>query len=163
MSRREAGFTIVETIIVLAAASLILMIVLLALPALQRNSRNNQRNQDAQTILQAVSRYELNHAGTIPTTHDLQNFLNTYQKGDLTVFDPADSTISLTVNTPPATNSPETYPPSPPLGLNSMVINNHAKCVQGGTASNQGAGYSDVVALYSIETAHDKAPRCQQL
>jgi type II secretory pathway pseudopilin PulG len=158
MSRREAGFTIVETLIVLAAAGLILLIVLLALPALTRNSRNNQRNQDAQTILQAVSTYELNHAGTIPATAQLRGFINTYEKNKLTLFAASD----ITVSTPAATNSPQTYPPSP-VAIDKIQVNNHAKCVAGGTATNQGAGYSDVVALYIIETASGTSPRCQQL
>ncbi len=158
MSRREAGFTIVETLIVLAAAALILLIVLLALPALTRNSRNNQRNQDAQVVLQAVSHYELNHSGTVPSTAQLHTFLNTYESQDLTIFAPDD----VTVNTPAATSSLQIYPSSP-VAIDKMLVNNHAKCTSGGKASNLGAGYSDVVALYAIETAHDSAPRCQQL
>jgi prepilin-type N-terminal cleavage/methylation domain-containing protein len=39
--KREAGFTIIEVLIVLAIAALILLIVFLAVPALQRNARNN--------------------------------------------------------------------------------------------------------------------------
>jgi type II secretory pathway pseudopilin PulG len=158
MNQREAGLTIVETLIVLAAASLILLIVLLALPALQRNSRNNQRNQDAQIILQAVSGYELNHAGTIPNTLQLRSFLNSYEKNKLTLFEPA----GVTVSTPAASAGLTTYP-STPVAIDKFLINNHAKCSGGGKASNQGAGYSDIVALYAIETASGTAPRCQQL
>jgi prepilin-type N-terminal cleavage/methylation domain-containing protein len=44
---RDAGFTIIEVLIVLAIAGLILLIVFLAVPALQRNSRNTQRKEDA--------------------------------------------------------------------------------------------------------------------
>jgi type II secretory pathway pseudopilin PulG len=157
MSKRQSGFTIVETIIVLAAAGLILLVVLLALPALTRNSRNNQRNQDVQVILQAVSHYELNHSGTIPTTAQLQSFLNSYERSNLTLFDPT----GVTVSTPPATNGLQTF--NAPASLSAVVVNNHAKCSTGGQANNQGAGYSDVVALYQIETASGQSPHCQQL
>ncbi len=155
---RERGFTVIETLIVLAIAGLILLIVLLAIPALTRSSRNNQRRQDVQTVLQAVSTYELNNSGNVPSTDQLRSFLNTYEKGKLTSYAPTD----ITVSTPDASNSLQTYP-SAPVGLDSLLINNHAKCVQGGTATNQGAGYSDVVALFAIESASSSAPQCQQL
>lgn len=158
MSRQETGFTIVETIIVLAAAGLILLLVLLAIPNLQRNGRNNQRNQDAQTILQAVSHYELNHAGNVPSQSQLRNFINSYEKDQLTYY----SLTGISVNLTSPSNGIQNYP-SAAVGLDSIQIVNHAKCVAGGTATNQGAGYSDVVALYSIETAHGKSSHCQQL
>ena len=44
------GFTIVETLIVLAVVATILIIVLLAVPALQRNSRNTQAKSAANTL-----------------------------------------------------------------------------------------------------------------
>ena len=64
---REEGFTIIEVLIVLAIAGLILMIVFLAVPALQRNSRNTQRKNDVQSLLGAISEYEDNNNGTLPT------------------------------------------------------------------------------------------------
>lgn len=160
MSKREAGFTIIETVIVLAAAAFILLIVLMALPALTRNSRNNQRNQDAQTILSAVSQWELNHGGTVPSSGDpgWQSFLNSYYKSKLTLFEVGD----ISVTTPPASSALQTYPVTP-VAQDKLVISNHAKCSSGGKATNQGAGYSDIVALYSIETANGTSPHCQQL
>ncbi|HET7060449.1 MAG TPA: prepilin-type N-terminal cleavage/methylation domain-containing protein [Candidatus Saccharimonadales bacterium] len=161
--RSQSGFTIVETIIVLAIAGIILLIVLLAIPVLKRNSTNNQRTQDVQTVLQAVSTYELNHSGTIPNTVNLHNFLNTYEKNKLTYYD-LNNRNSIRVSTPNATDTLQTYPPvTTPITLDNMLVNNHAKCVPGGTATNQGAGYSDVVALYAIETASGSVPHCQQL
>ena len=62
----QRGFTITEMMIVLALAGLILLIIFQAIPALQRSSRNNQRRQDIQTMLGAVSHYELNDSGNFP-------------------------------------------------------------------------------------------------
>lgn len=154
----DKGFTIVEMIIVLAVAGMILLVILLALPLLIRSGHNNQRRQDVQVVLQAVSRYELNNTGRIPNTHDLQDFLTTYELKKLSYYEPS----HITVNTPAATKTPETYP-SVPLGNDDMIINNHAKCQADGRATNRGAGYSDVVALFRIETADGMAFQCQQL
>ncbi len=51
---RAAGFTIIEVMIVLAIASMILLIVFLAVPALQRNARNTGRKRDAAQLISAV-------------------------------------------------------------------------------------------------------------
>jgi len=64
--KREAGFTIIEVMIVLAIAGLILLVVFLAVPALQRNARNTQRREDAGNLLSAVSEYEANNNSAIP-------------------------------------------------------------------------------------------------
>lgn len=154
----SAGFTIVETLIVLAIGGMILLIVFLAIPALQRSSRNDERRQDVQTVLQGVSHYELNNAGTIPDTGQLRTFLNAYEKGKLTFYDPN----NVTVNTPLATDAPQTFP-SAAVAQDDILINNHAKCSANGQATNQGAGYSDVVALYNVETGTGVAAQCQQL
>src|SRR5262249_21749913 len=62
----QKGFTVMETMIVLAIGGMIFTIVFLAVPALTRSNRNNQRRQDVQAILEAVSRYELNDSGKFP-------------------------------------------------------------------------------------------------
>lgn len=158
MSSRQAGFTVVETLFVLAVAGIILLIVFLAIPQLVRNGRNNQRTEDVQIILQAVSRYELNHAGTLPGTGQLRGFLNTYEKDKLTFYDPS----GVTVNVSSPTNGLENYPTGS-VGLNNVEIDNHAKCLANGTADNRGAGYSDVAALYQIESGSGGVSHCQQL
>ena len=60
------GFTIVETLIVLAIAGLILLIVLLAVPALQRSSQNTNIKTDAEAIASAVNDFESNNGGILP-------------------------------------------------------------------------------------------------
>jgi prepilin-type N-terminal cleavage/methylation domain-containing protein len=67
--KREAGFTIIEVLIVLAIAALILLIVFLAVPALQRNARNTQRKSDAANIGSAISNFEGNNSGALPTAY----------------------------------------------------------------------------------------------
>lgn len=69
-TKNQSGFTIIEVLIVLAIAGLILLIVFLAVPNLQRNSRNTQRKNDVQAILGAISEYESNNAGSLPTTYN---------------------------------------------------------------------------------------------
>jgi len=67
LKKDNKGFTIIEVMIVLAIAGLILLIVFLAVPALQRNSRNTSRKSDAAAILAAISEYESNNNGALPT------------------------------------------------------------------------------------------------
>ncbi len=62
----SSGFTIVETMIVLAIAGLILLIVLLAVPALQRQSNNSNIKSDANAIASAISDFESNNGGYVP-------------------------------------------------------------------------------------------------
>jgi len=62
-NRKQAGFTIIEVLIVLAIAGLILLVVLLAVPALQRNSRNTTIKNDAAGLAGAISSFESNNDG----------------------------------------------------------------------------------------------------
>lgn len=64
--RKEAGFTIIEVLIVLAIAGLIMVVVFLAVPALQRSGRNNALNTDANNVLTAVGNYSSNNGGSLP-------------------------------------------------------------------------------------------------
>ncbi len=66
---KRDGFTIVETMIVLAIAGLILLIVLLAVPALQRSSVNTNIKSDASAIAAAITDYESNNGGSVPSTN----------------------------------------------------------------------------------------------
>ncbi len=66
LKKINEGFTIVETLIVLAIAALIITIVLIAVPDLQRSARNSGILHDAQNIAAAVQTYESNNQGSIP-------------------------------------------------------------------------------------------------
>jgi len=65
--KKQSGFTIIETMIVLAIAGLILLIVFLAVPALERSARNTQRKTDAGNILAAIGTYVSNNNGALPS------------------------------------------------------------------------------------------------
>jgi prepilin-type N-terminal cleavage/methylation domain-containing protein len=150
---QQAGFTIIEILIVLAISGLILGLVLNVLPALQRNSRNNQRKQDVAAILAAVSRYGLNHSGNFPDPPD--NYL---QFTKLTLYDSGQVFAR-------ALSAGALAPVSSNTNLDTVHVNNYQKCstTSQGSATSVGAGYSDVVALYAIESSGGAEPRCQQL
>jgi prepilin-type N-terminal cleavage/methylation domain-containing protein len=186
-STSSAGFTIVETLIVLAIAGLILLIVFEALPALDRSSRNNQRKQDVQTILEAISNYELNNSGDFPscgyvgasqaTCFGSGNLL---QYTNLTYYNPVTNPqanpqviVYSQQNRYPAqpnfAAALQALPARVGIGTNAanlVYVYNYEKCDpnQQGAAIISGAGYSDVVALYAIETGPTAVGGvCQQL
>ena len=63
----QAGFTIIEVVLVLAIAGLIFLMVFIALPALQRNQRDTARRQDVGHVLSARSNYHSNNRNNFPT------------------------------------------------------------------------------------------------
>jgi prepilin-type N-terminal cleavage/methylation domain-containing protein len=67
--KKASGFTIIETMIVLAIAGLILLIVLLAVPSLERAARNNARKHDVALIqTELTTYYDENHEMPGPYT-----------------------------------------------------------------------------------------------
>jgi prepilin-type N-terminal cleavage/methylation domain-containing protein len=173
------GFTIVETLIVLAVAGLILLIILNAIPALDRSSRNNQTRQDIQLILAAVSRWELNNSGNFPsqpnnTTNPITSNTDFLYDVPLTYYNNViDSThpfpTNIILQTTNSIYAAGTTIASTPFmntsTLNTVIIANHLKCDSNndGNATYQGASYSDVVALYSIDTGNNASPQCSEL
>lgn len=65
--RKPEGFTIIETLIVLAIVGVIMIVVFLAVPALQRSSRNTQAKTDGTNIAGAVNEFVANNGGKMPT------------------------------------------------------------------------------------------------
>ena len=168
----EAGFTIVETLIVLAIAGLILLIVFLAIPALERNSRNNQRRQDVNVILQAVSRYELSNSGAFPqdcggTSSNQCSITDTnpaYPNDYFLRFDK--SKLTYYTSTGQVTLANQTAGATPPQTVDPdhVFIYNYQKCSSTpGQSTFQGAGFNDVVALFAVETSSGQSAQCQQL
>lgn len=159
--RSVEGFTIIEVLIVMGVFGLITVIIFLALPALMRASHNNQRKQDVQTVLELVSRYELNNSGNIPDQGALTDQLTKYSK--LTSYDISDIKIEPLS---PGSNAGTPNLTSP----DQLFIKNYQKCSTGDVSDVQiggsvatGAGYNDVVALYTVETLHGFAAQCQQI
>lgn len=71
MNKRNSntrGFTIIEVVLVLAIAALIMLMVFIAFPALQRSQRDTARKQDQSAIASAISSYESNNGGALPST-----------------------------------------------------------------------------------------------
>jgi prepilin-type N-terminal cleavage/methylation domain-containing protein len=68
--KTQAGFTIIEVMIVLAIAGLILVVVLVAVPQLQKNQRNEARKSVLARISTEVSNYIGNNEGVVPTQDD---------------------------------------------------------------------------------------------
>jgi prepilin-type N-terminal cleavage/methylation domain-containing protein len=172
-SSRSSGFTIIETLIVLAIAGLILLIIFQAIPALTRSSRNNQRKQDVAIILSAVSRYELNDSGNFPSPcgngaqppctqsgggPNPNDYFLQFAGGKLTYY--PGSGVSSNPQT-----SVSRFNQAGPNDIGKVQIYNYEKCSNTpGTATIAGAGYSDIVALYDLESGNGgMTPQCQQL
>lgn len=66
----QAGFTLLEILLVVTAIGILAGIVILAInPAKQLgDTRNAQRRVDANTILNAVYQYTIDNSGTLPST-----------------------------------------------------------------------------------------------
>ena len=65
---KQEGFTIIEVLIVLAIASLILLVVFLAVPGLQRSNANNAAKNDATRIASAITSWVANNGATVPSS-----------------------------------------------------------------------------------------------
>lgn len=65
---KNKGFTIIEVLIVLAIASLILVVVFLAIPQLIRMRQDAQRKRDAGAYVAALVQYASEHGGEYPYT-----------------------------------------------------------------------------------------------
>jgi type II secretory pathway pseudopilin PulG len=176
-----AGFTIVETMIVLSIGGLILLLIFIAIPSLIKTGNNEAKKTDVGIILEAVSHYELTNSGNFPPdcTSTYVNPVNTCQKhinainnflqysyGELNYygasFQPA---IIQLIN--------HTSPPAPAVPLTTSSANdtvrviNYMKCdlSRPGYTTTTGADYSDVVALfaYGHSTSSYGIPQCEQL
>jgi len=104
INRKSKGFTIIEVVLVLAIAGLIFMMVFIALPALQRSQRDTQRKNDLTRLNTALTSYQSNNNGKLPSTvADWNGFVTGYVRtaGD-TFVDPAGTNyvVSTTATLP---------------------------------------------------------------
>lgn len=165
-NKPERGFTVVETIIVLAISGLILLMVLYLVPTLQRNSRNSSRKNDVTVILDKLASFQLNNSGAMPAVAN--NFLanarlSYYDRSSISFETSLPSTLTTEI-TIVSTNSGV-------AGLNDtnnspdrIAILNHRRCSEANTAAvSDAAGFRDVVAIYGIETAGGGSSKCIQM
>ena len=123
LNRKEAGFTIVEVMIVLAIAGLVLAIVFIAVPALQRNSRDSQRRADISALQSAVATYVGNNDGQVPTTaNELVEAATSIDFGFYTAVPLSATGESWEVTTP------ATCIDSTSASLTGTALNNQADC-----------------------------------
>lgn len=149
------GFTIIEVLIVLAIAGLILLIVFLAVPALERNARNTERKNDVSSILSAISEYESNNDGQLPTTSGPFSTEFSGENPKLGYYTTTANvqytyTAGIMATAPAAPGSPD-----------KVNIYNGVECDQTNDGSTlTGASERSVIALYDIETSGGITPQC---
>ena len=155
-ANRSSGFTIIEVLIVLAIAGLIMLIVFLAIPTLARSSRNTQRKHDVATILEAVSRYELNNSANFPATAaDLT------PTPAVTFYAMTDVTFTSQGSVTPESARNHTAP----ADTTTVEVYNYLKCDPDNPDKGitQGTDYTNIAALYGVESGSGNTGLCQQL
>lgn len=163
--KRAGGFTAIEILLALTIAGIIIMLAFQTIPVLQRNSRNNDRKQDVAAVLEAVSHWQLNHSGNIPNNPSddfMRNAQLYYYDQTLISFNSTPAT-GIAIN--PQIPSAALIPGESNSSLDSVYIYNYRKCSPdaNGLSTNRGAGYNDIVALYSIETRAGSVSQCREL
>lgn len=161
LSRKEQGFTIIEVLIVLAIASLILLAVFLAVPALQRNSRNTQRKNDIAAVMGAITEFESNNNGAVPTvacgsagSFTVSTGTCAAQTGSAASFKMGFYTAAPTVQTTAVASAPTT---------DTLTIATGNKCAAtAGTTTTTGAAARSIAAVYTIESGGGLVAACQE-
>jgi type II secretory pathway pseudopilin PulG len=149
----DPGFTIIETMFVLAIASFIFLLTFEAIPALNRTSQNSVRKHDASIALNSVSNHILNNSGNIPNCNNGEGSpsCTVYYSG-LNFGYYTTSELEVDTLTVPQNISSS----SPLLNQNNILISNYLACETPGSAdlavTGAGLGFDDVVAIYAIKT-----------
>lgn len=153
IKNRNEGFTIVETLIVLAIAGLIILIVLLAVPALQRSSRNSNIKTDASAIETGISDYESNNNGGLPSTLTGPNSTGDVTIGGGSVTSNAKVQASDVITFESARTGPtysaNTTTPGTNIGPGQIVVDTKWSCDGGPTGS---ANSRAIAIFYPIES-----------
>jgi len=156
-NRGQAGFTIIEVLIVLAIAGLILLIVFLAVPALQRNGRNTTKRSDASKVMGAVGEFTAANRSKIPVNADVSTLQTSANLSNGT-------TVSANIYTSKATVTSGTV-----VGTSEIMVATGVTCdqsasmVTAATLANTDFGgivkdtYTrSYVALFQVESAGGK-------
>jgi prepilin-type N-terminal cleavage/methylation domain-containing protein len=159
------GFTIIETLIVLALATVILMTVFLYVPSARRNARNDKQRADALLFLQGMKDYVTTNDGKLPRNSSISG--NTIT---ITGF-PGSTPVTINISQDQTT----LYTTIAPIALgtcNNVILPHpdasHAyiygytgcKCDQSNSATVASNVEGDMVVLYHIETNADFATQC---
>jgi len=108
---KQAGFTIIEVVLVLAIAALIFLMVFIALPALQRSQRDDARKKDVTIVASAVQSWQGNNrSGTWPTSAQLQTYATSVSGNTTKTLITVGATITTTTNVAPADGAVVVYP-----------------------------------------------------
>lgn len=84
--KRRSGFTLIEIVLVLALASLLLVIVFLAVQGAQKARRDYQRKEDLSRTMAAILAWTADHKGQVPLTQsDMNDVRDNYIKN---AYDP---------------------------------------------------------------------------
>ncbi len=78
--KKQKGFTVIETSLVIAIAGLIFLMVFIALPGLRAQQRDTDRREDVTELIQKIKDYQTNNRGALPS--DWNAFRNEYLGGD---------------------------------------------------------------------------------
>jgi prepilin-type N-terminal cleavage/methylation domain-containing protein len=141
----KKGFTIIEVVLVLAIAGLIFLMVFIALPALQRSQRDTQRNNDISRMMTAITQYQSNNRGKIPT--DWSSFKTNYLTvNNADTFEDPDGT-AYTIKW--KNNFSATNQAAPDKFNHEIWIYGAAKC--NGEALAAGSGNNQIAVLYKRE------------
>jgi prepilin-type N-terminal cleavage/methylation domain-containing protein len=148
--RKEAGFTIIEVLIVLAIAGLIMLVVFLAVPALNRNSHNQQYKTEANNLLSAYQETSNNNGGAALTA-------STDGNGDAGTVKTAANTKTITVVSIIAQT---TTAQTPALGAAVFVLGTKCTSQSSNVPSTTNTTPRNVALIYTIEASGGTAYQC---
>ena len=143
----STGFTIIETIIVLAIAGFIMLIIFYAVPTLRASSNNNAHRNDAARLAAFVNDFIIANSGTLPTQFGSA-------PGQLDLGDERWAIVD-----PPQLSSINTFPTPDYGSLSTVIINLGYRC-QDNQLNNVGG--SEFAIGFKLETLSGERESCLQ-
>ena len=145
--RKSSGFTIIETLIVLAIVGVIMIVVFLAVPALNRNSHNSQYRTEANNLMSAYQEMSSNAGGSALTA-------SADGVGDaLAVKNSANTKTIKNVSIIAATTAAQT----PAIETGVFVLGSKCTSVNSNVPATSTTTTRSVAFIYQIESASGKA------